>query len=175
MDTGLLIEKAIKKIATVYGFDVADIEKAISGSVCPPDLSKLVDEGIYCFRGPDDEVKYENASLCLSNKILANTGVAAALLPVIFSKVRQWDREDVNELLFFLRQAVSIMELNPDSYAGQISCCIDMNNLPSEDIPADLRGKYRIWAMDKKGMCLVGIDADKIMHVDDIRKSVKVL
>jgi hypothetical protein len=175
MDTGLLIEKAINKISNVYGFDVADIEKAISGSVCPQDLSKLVDEGIYCFRGPDDEVKYENASLCLSNKILATTGVATTLLPIIFSKVRQWDREDANELLFLLRQAVSIMELNPDSYAGQISCCIDMDNLPSEDIPADLIGKYGIWAMDKKGMCLVGVDADQIMHVDDIRKFLMIL
>jgi hypothetical protein len=129
----------------------------------------MVDEGIYCFRGPDDEVRYENASLCLSNKMLANPGVAKALLPVICSRVMQWDREDVNELLLLIRQAVSIMELNPDCYTD--SCFIDINSLPSEDVPEDIVSKCRIWAMDKRGMCLVGVDADQVMHVDDMRKS----
>jgi hypothetical protein len=175
MDADLLIRKAIKKIADVYNFDVADVEKAVSGSECPPDLPKMVDEGIYCFRGPDDEVRYENASVCLSNNILANPGVARILLPVICSRVRQWNREDIHELLFLLRQAISIMELNPDSYTGQSSCCISINSIPSEDIPADLRGKYSIWAMDKKGMCLVGVDADQVMHADDIRRSLRTL
>ncbi|MDP2217957.1 MAG: hypothetical protein Q8J68_11805 [Methanolobus sp.] len=169
MDTGVLIEKAIKMIADVYDLEAADVKKAISGSEYPLDLPTMVDEGIYCFRGPDDEVRYENASLCLSNKILANPGVAKALLPVICSRVMQWDREDVNELLLLIRQAVSIMELNPDCYKG--SCFIDINGLPSEDIPEDLGSKCRIWAMDKRGMCLVGIDADQVMHVDDMRKS----
>ena len=171
MDTGVLIEKAIKRIADVYDLEADDVKKSILESEYPLDLPKMVDEGIYCFRGPDDEVRYENASLCLSNKMLANPGVAKTLLRVICSRIGQWNREDIHELLSFLRKAIDIMELNPDCYIGSSSCCIDINNLPSEDVPADLGGKSRIWAMDKRGMCLVGIDADQVMHVDDMRKS----
>lgn len=174
MDTGILIDKAVKRIAGVYGFNVDDVEKAISESESPLDLPKMVDEGIYCFRGPDAEIRYENASICLSNKILANPGVAKSLLPIICSRVSQWDREDINNLLSILRQAVSIMELNPDCYIGLKSCCIDINHLPSEDIPADIGSRYRIWAMDKKGMCLVGVDANRLTHIDDIRRSLKI-
>ncbi len=171
MDAGILIEGAIKKIADIYDLEITYVKKAISDSEYPLDLPKMVDEGEYCFRGLDDEIRYENASICLSNKILANPGVAKILLAVICSRIDQWDREDIHELLSLLRQAIDIMELNPDCYIGLSSCCIDINNLPSEDVPADLGGKCRIWAMDKNGMCLVGIDADKIMHLDDLRNS----
>jgi len=170
MDTCILIEKAVKRIADVYDLDRDKVEKAISGSEFPLDLPGMVDEGLYCFRGPDDEVRYENASICLSNKILANPGVARVLLSSIRSRIDQWDREDINDLLSLLRQAVSIMELNPDFYAVPGSY-IDIDHLPSERIPEDVNTKCRIWSMDKKGVCLVGIDADRLMYIDDVRKS----
>jgi len=169
--TDILIEAAIKKIADIYNLEISDVKKAISDSEYPLDLPRMVDEGIYCFRGHDNEIRYENASICLSDKILANPGIAKILLTVICSRIDQWDREDIHELLSLLRQAICIMELNPDCYIGLSSCCIDINDLPSEDIPADLGGKCRIWAMDKKGMCLVGIDADQVMHLDDLKNS----
>ncbi|MDW7732407.1 MAG: hypothetical protein SCH66_08260 [Methanolobus sp.] len=173
IDNSVVIEKAINRIAGAYELDVATVRKAIFDSENPPDLEKMVDEGIFCFRGPNNEVRYDNASICLSNKILANKEVAKALLPEVCSRIRNWGKEDVNALLADLKKAVSIMELNPDDYPGLASCGLDIENLPSEKIPGDIEGKYRVWAMDKKGMCLVGIDANKVMHVDDIRKSLE--
>lgn len=170
MDTCILIEKAVQRIADVYDLDRDKVEKAISESELPLDLPRMIDEGLYCFRGPDDEVRYENASICLSSKILANPGVAKVLLSSVRSRMDQWDREDINDLLSLLRKAVSIMELNPDLYVVPGSY-IDINHLPSEHIPEDVNSKCRIWAMDKKGVCLVGIDADRLMHIDDVRKS----
>lgn len=171
IDNHIVIEKAIGRIADAYCLDLMTVRKAIFDSRNPPDLEKMVDEGIFCFRGPNNEVRYDNASICLSNKILANREVAKALLPEVCSRIMNWDKEDVNVLLADLKKAVSIMELNPDDYPGLASCGLDIEHLPSEKIPSDIEGRFRVWAMDKKGMCLVGIDANRVMHADDIRKS----
>lgn len=174
MDTDILVEKAVRRIADIYDFDVDRVKKAISESECPLDLPGMIDEGLYCFRGPDSEIRYENASICLSNKILANPGVSKNLLSSISSRIRQWDREDMNDLLSFLKQAISIMELNPDCYTG-MKQYLDISGLPSEYIPEDISRRCRIWSMDKKGVCLVGIDADQLMHIDDVKKSLGVV
>ncbi|MBN2109559.1 MAG: hypothetical protein JW705_00515 [Methanosarcinaceae archaeon] len=173
MDNNVVIEKAIERIAKNYGFDVQTVRKAIIGADDPLDLERMVDEGIFCFRGPDDEIRYDNASICLSNRILSSVQVARILLPGICARIRNWNREDLNVLLADLKKAVSIMELNPDAYPGLASCGLDIEALPSEKVPEDIEGRYRVWAMDKKGMCLVGIDADKVMHVDEIRKTLE--
>ncbi len=173
IDNGIVIKKAIRRIADEYELDIEDVEHAIDGSEEPLELDRMVDEGIFCFRGPNDDVKYDNASICLSHKILSNTGVAKAIIPVICDRIRQWDHEDIDHLLSLLKQVITIMELNPDSYPGLKSCSIDPRELPSESIPADIDDSYDIWAMDKKGMCLVGIDANRVIHIDDIRKELQ--
>ncbi|MEZ5335028.1 MAG: hypothetical protein R2741_07240 [Methanolobus sp.] len=167
IDSGIVIKKAIKRIADEYDFDVETIEKAIQDSEDSLDLDLMVKEGIFCFRGPNQDVKYDNASLCLSGKILSQAGVAKILIPLICERIRQWDHEEINELLSLLKKVIFIMELNPDAYPGLKSCSIDPAELPTEPIPKDLEG---VWAMDKHGRCLVGIDANRIVHVDDIRK-----
>jgi hypothetical protein len=170
IDNGIVIEKAIKRIADDYDFDIATVESAINRSEKPMDLNAMVSEGIFCFRGPNDNVKYDNASICLANKILSNAGVAKTLLPLICFRIRMWDREDIHELLSLLKKIVTIMELNPDEYPGLKACSIDLGELPSEKIPEDIGKSCHIWAMDKKGMCLVGTDANRLTHIDDIRK-----
>jgi hypothetical protein len=169
IDYGIVIEKAIWKIADEYGFDVRTVEDAINFSEVPLDLEKLISEGIFCFRGPNDDVKYDNASVCLSGKILANPGVAKILIPIICERIRNWDHEDITVLLSDLKKVIAIMELNPDEYPGLQECSIKPENLPGEKIPDDVKGKCHVWSMDKKGMCLVGIDANKLMHIDEIR------
>lgn len=171
MDYSIIIEKAISRIASTYDLGIPLVREAIYGSEKPLDLEKMIDEGIFCFRGPDDNIRSDNASICLSGKILADRDVAGALLPVLCSRVMNWDREDIHVLCSDLKRIVSIMEFNPDGYPDVPSCELDISNLPSEKIPGDLRDRGDIWAMDKKGMCLVGIDANRVMHVDDIRKS----
>ena len=173
IDHGIVIEKAIWKIAEEYDIDVEVVEKAITFSEEPLDLDTLVTEGIFCFRGPNDNIKYDNASLCLSNKIISNIGVAKVLIALMCERIRQWDHEDINVLLSLLKKVVAIMELNPDEYPGLQACAINPAELPSEKIPEDLDDNYYVWAMDKKGMCLVGIDANRLMHVDDMRKNLK--
>jgi hypothetical protein len=64
------------------------------------------------------------------------------------------------------------MELNPDLYPGFASCGLDIEKIPSEKIPGDIGDRCRVWAMDKQGMCLAGEDADRVISVHEIRKSV---
>lgn len=173
IDHGIVIEKAIRRIADEYDLDVEAVENAITFSEKPLDLDTLVGEGIFCFRGPNDNVKYDNASICLSNKILANTGVAKNTLSILCERIKQWDHGNIDDLLSLLKRTVTIMELNPDEYPGLRSCSIDPEKLPSEEIPFDIAGRYQIWAMDKKGMCLVGTDANKVIHINDIRQILK--
>ncbi len=168
IDNGVVIEKAIRRIADDYDLDIVTVENAIKNSDTPLDLDEMVSEGIFCFRGPNDNVKYDNASICLSSKILSNPGVAKSIISVICDRIRKWDHEDINVLLSLLKKVITIMELNPDAYPGLRSCSIDPEELPSEKIPEDIED--RCWAMDKKGMCLVGIDANRIVHIDDIRR-----
>lgn len=167
IDSGIVIEKAIRRIADEYGFDVETVEKAIKDSREPLDLNAMVDEGIFCFRGPNQNVKYDNASICLSGKILASTNVAKSLLPVICDRISRWDHEDIGQLLLLLNKMTAIMELNPDAYADLRCLSIDPAQLPTEPIPADLEG---VWAMDRHGRCLVGIDANRIVDEADLRK-----
>jgi len=171
VDQNIVIDGAIESIAEEYDFDIRTVKDAISNSEPPLDLIKMVDEGIYCFRGPNDDIRYCNASICLSNKILRNPGVARSLLPIICDRVDKWDHENIEVLLSLLKKSISIMELNPDTYPGFDSCGIDPENFPTEPIPGGLDKNYRVWAMDKKGMCLVGDEADKIIHINQLRKN----
>jgi len=43
-----------------------------------------------------------------------------------------------------------------------------MSNLPSAQLPGDIRTQYPIWAMDNQGFCLVGPEGDEIEHIDSI-------
>lgn len=158
------------KIADEYDLDFEAVENAINGSEAPMDLELMVSEGIFCFRGPNEDVKHDNASICLSHKILANIGVAKILIPLMCERIRNWDHEDINVLFSLLQKIVTIMELNPDEYPGLQACSITPAELPSEEIPEDIDDRYYVWAMDRKGMCLVGIDANRLIHVDDLRK-----
>ena len=75
-------------------------------------------------------------------------------------KVYAWDKEDIRRLKAIL-----------DDYCIT-SDDIDMCDLPSMPIPDDVDTLYPIWAMDKKGYCLVGDAADQIEHIDSIRGKV---
>jgi uncharacterized protein YjeT (DUF2065 family) len=169
VDQYIVIEGAIKTIAEEYDFDYEVVKNAISKSDPPMDLVKMVDEGIFCFMGPNDNIRYCNASICLSNKILRNAGVAQVLLPLMCDRIDNWDRENIQYLLQLLKKSISIMELNPDTYPGFDSCGIDPENLPTEAIPNDVASNHKIWAMDKKGMCLVGDEADQIISIEELR------
>jgi hypothetical protein len=168
MDKCMVIDKAIKRIANDYDLTADAVMEAIEGSRYPLDFDRMVEEGSFCFRGPDDESKADNASICLASKILSNKGMQEYILPIICSRIRAWDHENIEDLLNLLRKAVSIMELNPEDHPAMETCGLDIGHLPSEEIPGNILPGYRIWSMDKKGMCLVGSDANQVITIEHV-------
>lgn len=165
MNKCMVIDKAIQRIANDYDLTLDTVKKAIEDSRYPLDFDRMVEEGSFCFRGPDDESRADNASICLASKILSNKGVEENILPIICNRIKAWDHEDIEDLLKLLRKMVSILELNPEDHPSLEMCGLNINCLPSESIPRNISTGYRVWAMDKKGMCLVGDDANEVIHI----------
>lgn len=168
MNECMVIDKAIKRIANDYDLTTDTVKKAVEDSRYPLDFHRMAEEGSFCFRGPDDESRADNASICMASRILSNKGVQEYILPVICNRIKAWDHEDIQDLLELLRKMISIMELNPEDHPPMETCGLDIDHLPSEEIPKNIKPGYRIWAMDKKGMCLVGSDANEVIHIDSI-------
>lgn len=81
---------------------------------------------------------------------LKNEKVIAALV----ESIKGWDKEDIRDLREHLLDLVNLIGNRNIDEVG-----IDISDLPSEEIPDEVDTAYPIWAMDKKGMCLVGDDA----------------
>jgi len=88
------------------------------------------------------------------------------LLIDIGTAIREWDREDVNELLGLLqllKETARTWGMTDDlAYYG-----IDITDLPSVEIPEHPTG-LTVWAVDKSGRALVGVAADEIADVSDL-------
>ena len=88
------------------------------------------------------------------------------LLIDIGTAIREWDREDVNELLGLLqllKETARTWGMTDDlAYYG-----VDMTNLPSEEIPDHPTG-LTVWAVDKRGRALVGAAADENENIQTI-------
>gem|GEM_PF-1817051 len=86
-------------------------------------------------------------------------------LESLLLRVDNWNKEDVRDLLSILDQVPEV--LRATGRPPRASDVIDYSSLPTEPIPQG-RELYPIWAMDKKGRCLVGPSADKVEELTDI-------
>ncbi len=73
-----------------------------------------------------------------------------------------WDGENIEDLV---KELDRIEERTDANYAG----LPHGNNIP-EDLRSQVEKDLPIWACDVSGKCLIGDQADKIRHVDQIRK-----
>lgn len=83
---------------------------------------------------------------------------------IIAREIRAWDTEDIYrlvELLARLDEIADRAERKAEDY-------VRMNSLPSAPIPEEVMG-YPVWAVDKRGMALVGPGADEVESVEEVR------
>lgn len=80
------------------------------------------------------------------------------------SVINHEDIRDLHGLLHTLKQYLNLIQR-----IEKVKDFVDMSILSSESVLPGLE-EYPIWAMDKKGYCLVGIAADSIEHIDSIRR-----
>lgn len=78
-------------------------------------------------------------------------------------RIDNWNTEDIRELKDILEQYHEV-----ERECG-VSDTVNYSSLNTQEIPDGLK-TYPIWAMDKKGRCLVGEAADSIEDIEDIKE-----
>lgn len=84
---------------------------------------------------------------------------------IIAREVRAWDTEDISdlvELLTKLDETAARADLRAEDY-------VRVDSLPSAPIPEGVDTGYPVWAVDKRGMALVGPGADEVESVEEVR------
>ena len=86
---------------------------------------------------------------------------------IIAREVRAWDTEDVSRLVELLAKLDEIV----DRADGRVEVqdYVRMDRLPSAPIPEGVDTAYPVWAVDKRGMALVGPGADEVESVEEVR------
>jgi len=82
-------------------------------------------------------------------------------------KIKNWNMEDVRYLKKWIEE---IKELLFKTFSVRLQNFMDMQTVPSVQIPSVLKGTYQIVAADKRGYCLFGQDMDKISSLQKIQE-----
>lgn len=83
---------------------------------------------------------------------------------IIAREIRSWDTEDISQMVEMLTKLDEIA----DRAGRKAEDYVRMNSLPSAPIPEEVMG-YPVWAVDQKGMALVGPGADEIESIEVVR------
>ena len=86
---------------------------------------------------------------------------------IIAREIRAWDTEDISRLVEMLTKLDEIVD-RADGRA-ELQDYVRMDALPSAPIPEGVDTAYPVWAVDKRGMALVGPDADEIESIEVVR------
>ena len=84
---------------------------------------------------------------------------------IIAREVRAWDTEDVARLVELLTK----LDETADRADRKAEDYVRMDALPSAPIPEGVDTGYPVWAVDKRGMALVGPGADEVESVEEVR------
>lgn len=84
---------------------------------------------------------------------------------IIAREIRAWDTEDIYRLMELLTKLDEIV----DRAGREVEYYVWMDSLPSAPIPEGIDTGYPVWAVDKRGMALVGPGADEVESVEEVR------
>lgn len=84
---------------------------------------------------------------------------------IIAREVRAWDTEDVSRLVELLTR----LDETTDRADRKAEDYVRMDSLPSAPIPEGVDTGYPVWAVDKRGVALVGPGADEVESVEEVR------
>ncbi len=83
---------------------------------------------------------------------------------IIAREIRAWDTEDISRLVELLTRLDEIA----DRAGRKAEDYVRMSSLPSAPIPEEVVG-YPVWVVDRRGMALVGPEADEIESIEVVR------
>ncbi len=84
---------------------------------------------------------------------------------IVAREIRAWDTEDIYRLMELLTKLGEIV----DRADWEVQDYVRMDWLPSAPIPEGVDTAYPVWAVDKRGMALVGPGADEVESVEEVR------
>ena len=84
---------------------------------------------------------------------------------IIAREIRAWDTEDIYRLVDLLKK----LDVIADRVGRKAEDYVRMDSLPSAPIPEGVDTAYPVWAVDKRGMALVGPGADEVESVEEVR------
>jgi len=80
-------------------------------------------------------------------------------------QIFKWDGNDVRDLRGWLRELREICE----KIGLHMEDLVNFSKLTARPVPEDLAG-VPVYAMDRRGYCLMGKGYDQVMHVDEVRE-----
>lgn len=92
-------------------------------------------------------------------------------IQIFKDRILAWERQDILDLanmLYDLHYCVTWdwdagMDCWRETYE-ELEDYLNLAAMPSYDIPEDIASDIRVWAMDKKGNCLISLDFDSTNH-----------
>ncbi len=84
---------------------------------------------------------------------------------IIAREIRAWDTEYISRLVELLTRLDEIANRGDQSAEDYVR----MDALPSAPIPEGVDTAYPVWAVDKRGMALVGPGADEVESIEEVR------
>lgn len=78
--------------------------------------------------------------------------------------IRRWDRKDIHHLV----ELLAVLDDLSNRIDRQAEDYVTMSNLPSAPIPPGVDTAYPVWALDAKGMALVGEGADEVEPIKEV-------
>lgn len=86
----------------------------------------------------------------------------------IAAQIKAWNKQDVFELRNLIVELEEAIKAEGEN--GRRDQYIDLAQLPSAEIPADVNTGYPVWAMDAAGRLLVGADVREVVTLEQYRE-----
>nr|WP_319537702.1 hypothetical protein [uncultured Methanospirillum sp.] len=105
----------------------------------------------------------ENGDVIWDNgkKPLTKSEAIKQILERLKTNLKNWDHEKISTLY------ATLSDIEKAGHPERLQDLVELSRLPTEPIPTGLE-RYPIWALDKKGCCLVGSGQINIKSLSDV-------
>jgi len=85
-----------------------------------------------------------------------------------FYQIFKWDGADVRDLKRWIKELKEICE----KIGLNARDLINFKKLTGQPVPDDVV-KYPVYALDRQGYCLIGVNHDEVLHISEVRERIE--
>lgn len=82
-------------------------------------------------------------------------------------QIFKWDGNDVRDLKGWIRELKELCS----KIGLHTEDLLDFSKLTARQVPDDVK-KFPVYAVDRQGYCLTGLQYDRVMHIDEVREEI---